>query len=102
MRFGRNGYDWVQSGITGYDWGRVGGYDDRTSLPHTAVLRHIFFCDAISIDFSQVKLNGFSHFAIVGKSHGGQDGEWAGCGLVEGRVVVGGWGYSPDTPVVQV
>ena len=71
----------------------MGGHDDRTTTTQDRFATYLF-CDAISVDFLQVKLNGFSHFAIVGKSDGGQDGEWAGWGLVEGRVVVGGWGYS--------
>ena len=48
----------------------MGGHDDRTTTTHGRFATYLF-CDAISVDFLQVKLNGFSHFAIVGKSQGG-------------------------------
>ena len=67
----------------------MGGHDDRTTTTHGRFATY-FFCDAISVDFLQVKMNGFSHFGIVGKSHGGagRGVGWLGLGGVSGG---GGW-----------
>ena len=76
VRLGKTGCDLVGMGTTGYNRVPLGKIVDEwvgttiALLPHTAVLRHIF-CDAISVEFLQVKLNGLPHFGIVGKNQGG-------------------------------